>query len=177
VEFILIAPFLLLVLLLVYNTGLLMHVKAEQAVTVRRATWSAALYRHLPAGLSRVACFTAEPDREFGGNYLFVCGEDDATGDFRTGMERAGGGVVAGVTDVIRRDTPPYLAAANSFVDFRAWGGWMGDDFGTVFWRNRHALSANQSWELGDLPVGYNEYLRRELRSADTIFPSVFEED
>lgn len=175
IEFTMTLPFLLLIFLLVYNSAVLMLIKQEDAVSVRRAAWSAALYRDKGAAVAQLACRRIDLDRSFGADFSVSCRNPQADGNpFLRDMERAGGRSLRGVTRVIQRDTAPFVTVGRSSSRFQAAGGWAGEKLGDVSWRNRHAVSANRSWELGDLPAGYNRFLRKELKQSRKLFPNIF---
>ncbi len=187
VEFVLVAPLLLLVLMLAYNSGVLGFAFIDESVALRRSAHYGASWRHSGAAAAGIACFSVDNNDHYArglvGCRTTVDGDHAA---FLDDMEQAGndavGGLlgltvddpVRGITQVIREDTPPSVTRAYSALRYRAWGGWAGEAFGTVRWVRSHSISSNRSWELRDLPAGYNAFLHEKLESADELFPTVF---
>ena len=187
VEFVLIAPFLLLVFMLAYNSGVLGYAFIDEAVTLRRAAHFGAVWRHTGNRAGNIACNSVDFNERYADGFE-RCFSVRTLDDVRLldDMEDAGNesvngliglevkNPVRGITGVIREDTPPILTRAESVLSYRAWGGWGGAAFGTVEWSRSHSISANRSWELRDLPAGYNRFLHEKLEDADELFPTVF---
>lgn len=188
VEFVLIAPFLLLVFMLAYNSGVLGYAFIDEAVALRRSAHFGAVWRHTGLGAATIACTSVDNNDRYAQG-LVGCTTRVEADHIRLldDMEQAGNDDVGsllglteddpvrGITQVIREDAPPSVTRARSALRYRAWGGWAGAAFGSVTWTRTHSISANRSWELRDLPAGYNFFLYGKLDDARDLFPTVFE--
>ena len=165
----------------------IMATQEHAAVSVRTAAWSHALHRGyedpiLPSisglGVALDLCDKAVFDGTTDGTFDVSCDLDGAAdrghgARFRKEVE--GLGSVTASNDVrdaaydltrdIDKATPPLFSRATADVGFTPIRPALTG--GGIQWSIHHTVGANQSWQLKDLPKGYDEQLKARLQGND----------